>query len=76
VRGQAAHPYSIISKITILYTLMFRFFIWDEKTKYLRLNDSKHSINLIGSWFHHECHSDLLMSSPSTWTSPYFQTFH
>jgi triacylglycerol esterase/lipase EstA (alpha/beta hydrolase family) len=36
--------------------------IWDGKTKYFGLNDSKYSPNLIYSWFHHECHSDLLVS--------------
>jgi hypothetical protein len=49
-----------------LYILIFRFFlIWDRKTKDFGLNNSKHSLNLIYSWFHHEYHSDLLVSSPS-----------
>jgi hypothetical protein len=55
-----------------LYILIFRFFIWDGKTKDFRLNNSKHSPNLIYSWFHHESHSDLLASSPSTWIVPHF----
>jgi hypothetical protein len=37
--------------------LIFMVFIWDGKTKYFGLNNSKHSPNLIYSWFHHECHS-------------------
>jgi hypothetical protein len=49
-----------------LYILIFRvFFIWDGKAKDFGLNNSKHSPNLICSWFHYECHSDLLVSSPS-----------
>jgi hypothetical protein len=39
------------------------FLIWDGKTKYFGLNNSKHSPILIYSWFHHEYHSDLLESS-------------
>jgi hypothetical protein len=57
-----------------LYILIFRFFILDGKTKDFGLNNSKHSPNLIYSWFHHECHSDLLVSSPSIWILPPFQT--
>jgi hypothetical protein len=49
-------------KITVLYVLIFSFFIWDGKRKDFGLNDSKHSLNLICSWFHHDCHSDLLVS--------------
>jgi hypothetical protein len=41
--------------------LIFRFFIWDGKTKDFGLNYRKHSLNSIYSWFHHECHSDLLV---------------
>jgi hypothetical protein len=67
VRDQLLHPYSTTDKITVLYILIFRFFIWDGKTKDFWLNDSKHSLNLIYSWLHHECHSDLLVSSPSIW---------
>jgi hypothetical protein len=33
--------------------------VWDGKTKDSGLNDSMHSLNLICSWFHHECYSDL-----------------
>jgi hypothetical protein len=56
VRDQVSHPYSTTGKITILYTLIFRFFIWDGKTKDFGLNNSKHSQNLICSWCHHECY--------------------
>jgi hypothetical protein len=52
------------------------FFIRDGETKDFGLNNSKHSPNLIFSWFHHECHSDLLASSPSIWILPHFQTIH
>jgi hypothetical protein len=37
-------------------------------------SNSKHSLNLIYSWFHHECHSDLLVSSPSIWILPTFRS--
>jgi hypothetical protein len=57
VRDQVSHPYSTTGKITVLYILVF--FIWNGKTKYFGLNNSKHSLYLICSWFHHECHSDL-----------------
>jgi hypothetical protein len=50
-----------------LYILIFKFFIWDGKAQDFGLNDSKHSLNLIYSSFHHECHSDLLVSSWSVW---------
>jgi hypothetical protein len=33
--------------------------LWDGKSKDFGLNNSKHSLNLIYSWFCHECHSDL-----------------
>jgi hypothetical protein len=33
--------------------------VWDGRTKDFGLNNSKHSLNLIYSWFHHECHSDV-----------------
>jgi hypothetical protein len=67
VRVQVSHPYSTTAKITVLYILIFRFFVKDGKKKDFGLNNSKHSLNLIYSWFHHECHSDLLVSSPSIW---------
>jgi hypothetical protein len=76
VRDQVSHPYSTNGKITVLYILIFRFFIWDGKTKDFGLNNSQHSQNLIYSWFHHECHSDLLVSSTSAWILPPFQTIH
>jgi hypothetical protein len=47
--------------------------IWDGKTKDSGLNNSKHSLNLIYSLFHHECHSDLLVSSSSIYLN--FATF-
>jgi hypothetical protein len=55
----------------VLYVLIFRVF-WYETG----LNSCKHSLNLIYSGFHHECHSDLLVSSPSIWILPHFQTIH
>jgi hypothetical protein len=60
VRDQVSHPYNTTGKIVILYILIFSFFIWDGKTDF-GLNDNKHSLNLIYSWVHHECHSDLLV---------------
>jgi hypothetical protein len=75
VRDQVSHLYSTTGKITVLYILIFRFFIWDGKTKDFGLNDSKHSLNLISSWFQHERHSDLLASSPSIWILPSLQRF-
>jgi hypothetical protein len=59
-----------------LYILLFSFFVWNGKTKDFGLNDSNHSLNLVYSWFPHECHSDLLVSSPSIWMLPHFQTIH
>jgi hypothetical protein len=52
------------------------FLIWEGKTKDFELNNSKYSPNLIYSWFHHECHSELLASSPSIRILPPFQTIH
>jgi hypothetical protein len=72
VRDQVSHPYSTTGKMTVLYILIFKFFDVRRKTKDFGLNNSKHSPNLIYFWFHHECHSDLLVSSPSIWT---FATF-
>jgi hypothetical protein len=46
VRDQVWHPYSTIGKIIVLYILIFRFLIWDGKTKDFGLNNSKHSLNL------------------------------
>jgi hypothetical protein len=76
VRDQVSHPYNTTGKITVLYILIFRFFIWDGKEKDFGLNNSKHYLNLIYSWFHHEYHSDLLASSRSIWILPHFQTIH
>jgi hypothetical protein len=76
VRDQVLHPYSTTGKITVFYILIFRFFIWDGKKKGFGLNNSKHSPNLIYSWFHHECHSDLLVLSPSILILPPFQMIH
>jgi hypothetical protein len=42
----------------VFYILNF-IFLWDGQTKDFGLNDGKHSLNLIYSWFHHECHSHL-----------------
>jgi hypothetical protein len=69
-------PIQYTGKFTVLYILIFSFLIWDGKTKDFGLNDSKHSLNLIFFWFHHECHSDLLVLSPSIWILPHFQTIH
>jgi hypothetical protein len=41
--------------------------IRDGKTKDFGLNESKHSLNLIYSWFYHECHSDLLVLFSTTY---------
>jgi hypothetical protein len=76
VRDQVSHPYSTTGKITVLYILIFRFFIWDGKTKDFGLNNSKPSLNLMYSWFHHECHSYLLVSSLSIWILQHFQMIH
>jgi hypothetical protein len=76
VRDQVSRPYSTAGKIRDFYTLNFRFFIWDGKKKYFEQSDSKHSPHLIYSWFHHKCHSDLLVSSPSIWILPHFQRIH
>jgi hypothetical protein len=76
VRDQVSHPDRTTGKIIVLYILIFRFFIWDGKTEDFGLNTSKHSLNLICSWFHHECHSDLVVSSPRIWILPHFQTIH
>jgi hypothetical protein len=59
-----------------LYILIFRFLIRDGKTKNFCLNDSNHSPNLIYTWFHHECHSDLLLSCPNILILQDFQTIH
>jgi hypothetical protein len=75
VTDQVSHPYSTTGKITVSNILIFRF-LWDGKTEYFGLNDNKHSPNLICSLFHPECHSDLLVSSPSIWILPHFQTLH
>jgi hypothetical protein len=50
--------------------------IWNRKTKAFGLSDSKNSPNCICFWFHYECLSDLLVSSPSIWIVPHFQTIH
>jgi hypothetical protein len=63
VRDQVSHPYSTTSKITVLYILIFRFFDMRREENRFELNNSKHSPTLIYSWFHRECHSDLLVSS-------------
>jgi hypothetical protein len=34
VRDQVSHPYSTTGKITVLYILIFKFFIWDGKTDF------------------------------------------
>jgi hypothetical protein len=59
-----------------LYILIFRFFDLRRKTEDFGLNNNKHSLNLIYSWFHHACHSDLLVLSPSIWILPHFQRIH
>jgi hypothetical protein len=63
---QVSHPYSTTDKITVLYILIL-FSLYDGQTKDFGLNDSKHSLNLICSSFHRECHSDLLVSSANIW---------
>jgi hypothetical protein len=57
-----------------LYILIFRSFDMTRKDKRFWTEYSKHSQNLIYSWFHHHCHSDLLVSSPSIWIFSHFQT--
>jgi hypothetical protein len=75
VRDQVSHPYSTTGIITVLYIFIIIFFLlWGGKTKDFGLNNSKHSPNLIYSWFHHEYHSDLLASSPSFRILSRFQT--
>jgi hypothetical protein len=57
VRDQVFKPYTATGKITILYIIIFRFFYEKRKAKDSVLNDSKHSLNLICSWFHYTAHS-------------------
>jgi hypothetical protein len=45
------------------------FLIWDGKTKDFGLNDSKHSANLIYSWFRHVGHPLMLNVASSTLTA-------
>jgi hypothetical protein len=59
-----------------LYGFVFSFLIWDRKTKDFGLNDSKHSLTLICSWFCHEFHFDLLVASPNIWILLHFQMIH
>jgi hypothetical protein len=66
VRDQVSHPYSTSGKITVLYTLIFRFFHIRREEKRFWTEWYKHSPNLIYSWFQHECHSDLLDNSQAT----------
>jgi hypothetical protein len=47
------------AKLHFCILIFSSFLIWDGKTKDSRLNDSKHSLTLIYSWFHHKFHSDL-----------------
>jgi hypothetical protein len=56
--------------------LIFWYFDMRREDKYFGVNNSKHSPNLIYSWFHHECHYDLLVFSPSILILPHFQTIH
>jgi hypothetical protein len=41
VRDQVSYPYSTTEKITVLYILIFSFFIWDGETKDFGLSNSK-----------------------------------
>jgi hypothetical protein len=59
----------------ILYILIFRFFIWEGKTKDFGLNTSKHSVNLIYPWFRHECLSDLCHPQEQIDLSPSVSSF-
>jgi hypothetical protein len=56
-----------LAKLQFLYILIFSFFIWDGNTKDFGLNNSKYFPNLIWSWFHHECHSDLFLKYHYGW---------
>jgi hypothetical protein len=76
VRDQVSHPYNTTGRNRVLYIVIFRFFDMIREDKNFGLHNSKHSLNLIYSWFHYECHSDLLVSSPSIWILPHFQTIH
>jgi hypothetical protein len=57
VRDQVSHPHSTTDKITFLYILIFMFFDMRRQDRRFGLNNSKHSLNLIYSSFHNECHS-------------------
>jgi hypothetical protein len=48
VKDQVSHPYITTGEIIILFTLILRFNT-EEKTKYSKLNGSKHYSNLICS---------------------------
>jgi hypothetical protein len=67
VRDQILHPYKTTGKITVLYIVIFMFFFLrgDMKVKDSELNGSKHSPNLICSYFLSECNFDLLLSFPN-----------
>jgi hypothetical protein len=75
-RDQVSHPSSTTGKSTVLCILIFNFFDMRQETKDFRLNNSKHSLNLIYYWFHHESHSVLLESSPNTWILLHLQKIH
>jgi hypothetical protein len=40
----------------------------------MRWEDKDFGLNLICFWFHHECHSVVLVSSPSICIMPHFRT--
>jgi hypothetical protein len=49
VKHQTSYRYKTVSKITVLYILIFRFLTGNGKAKDSELYDSKHSWNLIFS---------------------------
>jgi hypothetical protein len=62
VRNQVSHPYSTTGKGTVLFILIFSFFLY-EMGRHKILDWIRASIPwFICFWFHHECHSDLCHS--------------
>jgi hypothetical protein len=65
VRDQVSHPYSTTGKITVLYILIFSFFIWGGETKHFGLNDSNHSLTVASF-------SNDSLATPIFWFCPEF----
>jgi hypothetical protein len=72
VRDRVSNPRKTAEKIIVIYILVFVFLEANGKVTVYGLNGSRHSLNLLCSYFCLACNFDFSVSFPNILTLPHF----